>query len=533
MAKTITIAGNPLSLYKIVYGKNPDAARELQNYLARATGIELPMISDSEKSEYEIRVGQTNRIPAKLSYDGLVNHGFVFKVAGGNLILRGNTPRGDFNAVYDFLDRYIGWRFVAKDADFLKDPDGTADLPEGLLLKFNPPYEYRQLDWICTHDDAWRRRNFENHLDYPWVGFVHTLGSLTETPIEGQPCLSDPEMLERAKKNVRRLLDNNPQAKIISVSQNDNMKPCTCEKCLAADAEEGSPAGTLLRFVNAIADDIRDEYPDVSIETLAYQYTRKAPLITKPRDNVIIRLCSIECCFSHPLSDPDCEVNKAFQTDIIEWGKICNRLYIWDYVTNFPHYIPPFPNFRVLLDNMRFFAENHVIGMYPEGNYQSESGEFAELRAYLLAKAMWNPYMTEAEYFAYMNDFLAGYYGRNAAPYIRKFIDFTLRESEGRHFNIWQKPFDIIPREVYEANFDEIEAWWNDAEAASGQNLARVKKSRLQWTYIKLMLNPDEAMGRELFETVNALGIRWNEWHRPPSAWGDIDFAAPPNTWPK
>ena len=530
MGKQITIAGNPLRKYKIVYGSNPEAALELQKYLARAAGVTLPLIHDCEKNDLEIRVGKTNRTCSRLSFDGLENNGFVIKVAGGNLIIRSNTAKGDLNGVYEFLSRFIGWRFVHKDTDYLKD--GDVDLPEGLRYKFNPPYEYRQLDWVCTKNEAWQNKNGENARDFQWVGFVHTLASLSEqnNQYNGQPCLSDPAVLETVKKNVRRLLDNNPHAKIISVSQNDNQNYCKCKKCQATDAEEGSPAGTLLRFVNAVADDIKDDYPDVSIETLAYQYTRKAPLITKPRDNVIIRLCSIECCFSHPLSDPDCEVNAAFQHDIIEWGKICNRLYIWDYVTNFPHYIPPFPNFRVLLANMRFFAENHVIGMYPEGNYQTDTGEFGELRAYLLGRAMWNPYMTEEEYFAYMDDFLEGYYGKNAAPYIRKFIDFTLKESEGRHFNIWQKPFDIIPREVYEANFDAIEGWWDEAEKAAGTNRARVQKSRLQWTYIKLMLNPDEKTARPFYHTVNALGIRWNEWHGPFT--DDPDFTKPPVEWP-
>ncbi len=526
--KQITIAGNPIRNYKIVYGSNQEAAVELQKYLSRATGVTLPLIHDCQKHDFEIRVGKTNRTCARLQYDGLEKEGFIIKVAGGNLIIRGNTPIGDMNAVYEFLDRYIGWRFLHKDVDYLKE--GDVDLPEGLRYKFNPPYEYRQLDWVCTHDDEWRRKNQINYLDYHWVGFVHTLADLTELHnATEQPCLCDDEILETVKKNVRRILDNNPNCKILSVSQNDNQNYCKCPKCAAIDAEEGSPAGTLLRFVNAVADDIRDDYPDVSIETLAYQYTRRAPLITKPRDNVIIRLCSIECCFSHDLGNPECEANAAFQHDIIEWGKICNRLYIWDYVTDFSYYIPPFPNFRVLLPNMKFFADNHVVGMYPEGNYQAESGEFGELRAYLLGRAMWNPYMSADEYNAYMDDFLSGYYGKGAA-YIRKFVDFTLEKSFENHFNIWQSPFNIISRETYESHFEEIESWWNDAEQAAENMhvLQRIRKSRLQWTYVKLMLKPDAAEGHTFFDTVNALGIRWNEWYNFKSA---PDFSLPPNEW--
>ena len=44
----------------------------------------------------------------------------------------------------------------------------------------------------------------------------------------------------------------------------------------------------------------------------ADQWSRPAPKVTKPRPNVIIRLCSIECNFAVPLTDPS---NAKFQAD--------------------------------------------------------------------------------------------------------------------------------------------------------------------------------------------------------------------------
>lgn len=513
--KRLWIAGNPIDAYAIVCGSDREAAEELARYIEAATGVALPLLPDTEAAEHEICVGQIDRVGSRIGYGGLANDGFVIQVTGGDLFIRGDTALGTLYGVYEFLEKYVGWRFIHRDTDYLRP--GDASVEEGLFWKYEPPFEYRQLDWLCTNDDAWRAKNGENHLDFPWAGadngFVHTLGELSElhNDFTGQPCLSDAAILETVIKNVRRLLDENPDCKIVSVSQNDNTNYCRCPKCQATDAEEGSPAGTLLRFVNAVADDIKDDYPGVSVETLAYQYTRKAPKLTRPRDNVVIRLCSIECCFSHPLSDSGCAENAAFRQDLAEWSRICDRVYIWDYVTNFANYVAPFPNFRVLRENMRFFAENYAVGMYPEGNYTSESGEFGELRAYLLGRLMWDPYMTEEAYDGYMDDFLAGYYGA-AAPYIREFIDFTLAASEDRCFGIWHEdPFDIIPREVYEARFDEIEGWWNDAETAAGENLERVQRSRLQWTYIKLLMGRDDEDTRTFFSTMRDLGILLHE----------------------
>ena len=77
--------------------------------------------------------------------------------------------------------------------------------------------------------------------------------------------------------------------------------------------------GPMLRAINQIADAIAKEYPSVAIDTLAYQYTRPAPKLTKPRSNVIIRLCSIECNFGRPLTDPS---NAPFQKDISNWAQV-------------------------------------------------------------------------------------------------------------------------------------------------------------------------------------------------------------------
>ena len=59
--------------------------------------------------------------------------------------------------------------------------------------------------------------------------------------------------------------------------------------------------GPMLRAVNEIARRLKPKYPGVAVDTLAYQWSRPAPKITKPRPNVIIRLCSIECNFAAPL----------------------------------------------------------------------------------------------------------------------------------------------------------------------------------------------------------------------------------------
>jgi len=184
---------------------------------------------------------------------------------------------------------------------------------------------------------------------YAAPGFVHTsyslLGSNSSQPpadlyqsnpewfwprddptAYGQLCWTNETLVNHLIQQVRNFLDASPDATIISVSQNDNGNYCNTTSEWAVIVAEQSPIGPLLRAVNAIADAIKVDYPHVAVDTLAYQYTRPAPVQTVPRDNVIIRLCSIECNFALPMSD---ESNLPFQTDIINWSKLTQRMYIW------------------------------------------------------------------------------------------------------------------------------------------------------------------------------------------------------------
>ena len=137
------------------------------------------------------------------------------------------------------------------------------------------------------------------------------------------------------------------------------------------------------------------------VESLAYQYTRKPPKTIKPRDNVLIRLCTIKCSYIQPL---DGEQNRKFAADIEGWSKIARHLFIWDYTTNYNDYLGPHPNLRVLVPNVRYFIKHGAIGLFEEG----EGDDFCELKNWLLLRVMWEPNLDGEKL---IGEFLSGYYG--------------------------------------------------------------------------------------------------------------------------
>ena len=488
--------------------------------------------------------------PITLSIDpAMVDDSFVITATlsgdDAGMTIVGGNERGVLYGVYKFLEELGGVRYFMPGLETVPTTDIV--LNDGVVLEYTPYFESRRMNWNCVGGDSvWCVKQGVNTNNADMSGkyggavtygaglFVHTLGALTETGggASKNPCLSldSPEgqaNYQKVLKNLRAALEKDPTMNIASVSQNDLNEYCKCEYCMASyalyshssDIENGGTAGNLLVFVNAIAEELEDEYPNLIIDTLAYNYTQTPPKGIVPRENVCIRVCSIRVCFMHPFTEcPDAKGpnniawtrTAKFRTDFINWGKICDRIFVWDYTTNFRYYIAPFSNFGALRENMRFYHENGVRGMFPQGNSQSISGEFGELRAYLLAKLMWNPYMSEEEYNRHMNEFLAAYYGPGWI-YIRSYIDSTTALAKDGCINIYEEPLQSITKDEYLKNEFSYTTWWNKAEAIAGDRLEYVQRSRLQWRCIQILIHPDDEAALAFTADVEAYGIRWAE----------------------
>ena len=520
----LTIANDGKSPYQIVIASNVPsseryAAEELQKYLQKITAAKLPIITDAAKPEaHEILLGDNAHLrKLKLGLDcaGFGPDGFALRTAGNRLIIAGGKPRGTLNGVYTFLEEKLGVRWFTPELEIVPATNRLSIAP--LSESHVPRLEYREVFWremMRDADFAARHRLNGNHYALTekhggraavYFPFVHSFDLLIppdlykEHPeyfplIQGQRkggyvqrCLSNPEVITLAKKHVRQWIKDHPDATIISVSQNDTGNWCQCETCKALDDAEGSPAASLIKFVNAIAEDIAADYPQVRIDTLAYQYTRKPPKTLRPRANVIIRLCSIECCFAHPLATCSAEENRRFRDDIIAWEPVAPKLYIWDYTPNFAHYQQPFPNFDALRPNVRFFVEHHVSGLFEQGNYSGGGyGELGPLRAYLLAKLLWNP---ETDLQKHTHEFLEAYYGA-AAPQLQAYLDLLEAQvRDGRtHAHIFDSSKAAYLNDKFLEQADQILAT-GEQSTTDEVTRQRVTVARLPIWYVKLVTN--------------------------------------------
>ncbi|MDD2380471.1 MAG: DUF4838 domain-containing protein [Mariniphaga sp.] len=442
---------NSVTTYSIVLPDDASeseiwAANELQHWLTKISGA---YFSFSSNHAPKIYIGYCETVSTKtgLPEPAFDDESFRYFNVGPDLFIYGGKQRGTMYGVFSFLENELGCRWYTPTVQVIPEKEeysfSSLDHSESPGIQVRNDFYYEAFDPVWAARNKMNGRLSADQINQPggvesyWG--VHTFFRLMppaeffeEHPeyyslVDGkrlkkecQLCLSNPEVIQIVTERIKNIMREEPGHMVYSVSQNDGppYNPCQCKKCQAiVNKYGGKQSGIIIWFVNQIAESIEKEFPDKYIGTLAYRYTRTAPQGISPRENVVVRLCPIEACVAHPLEE--CPENKSFVQDMHAWSSIAPHLYFWDYVVNFPRYLLPYPNFKVLQPNIKTFRENDGIGIMEQGAYQDRGGEFAELKAYLIAKLLWNP---DGNVDETIDDFMLGYYGRSA-QYIRQYFD--------------------------------------------------------------------------------------------------------------
>ena len=529
------------------------AALELQKYLKEISGAELPITEVTHLNcmpEYdheillgwEYAVGASARVQALLkkynvniNFRELGQDGYIIRTIGPHLLITGGRPRGTLYGVYSFLDDFLGCRWYDTTVSVIPKRSTIEFGP--IDVKYIPPVRYRDIAFggIYCDDPDLAARNKVNGDSMPldvqhggqfgWAQpACHTFNFLVppdkylaEHPeyyalrdgkrTSAQLCLTNPDVLRITIERVKQWMKDTPGKQMFDVSQNDNGSYCQCPACAALDEQYGGQSGSLLTFVNAVADAVKADFPDKYVATFAYAYSERAPEGLKPRDNVVIRLCTFCCAsiFNYERECYDCidyfkmkkgeeRPKPSFGDGARKWAKLTKNIVVWDYAGGLCHVLLPCPNLQMLKPNIKFLTDTGMIGFYPQGAFRGRGGELNVLRSYLLAKLAWNP---DFDVEKGIDEFLAAYYEDAAEP-IRQYID--LMQANVPQHDDEMRPFD----EPFQTNWFHCSPtrWWLKPElveqygklfdkaeklAAKKPNvLRRVRTARLGVQYVQI-----------------------------------------------
>ncbi len=538
------IAEHGESIYHIVAHQYADetvryAASELQKYLLKATGAAIPYFSDRcDMRGPEIRIGAEVRGETSFETD-LREDGFCIRATGEHITITGSTSRGVLYGVYRFLEIFCDFRCFTDTVETIGEYDVLEiELDE---IKEEPAFECRDAYFRHAFDGDFAAKNRLNASlcdlsvakggRIKWFNFHHSYRDLVpeevyfeEHPeyfseIDGkrernsQLCLTNPEVLDIAEATLRRWIKENPECRVFSVAQNDNERRCTCEKCMALEKEEESPAGPIIHFANALADRIKYDYPNVLIHTFAYQYSLPAPKKVVARDNVIVRICSFGCRFDRPFEElavkyPDSE-NAVFVNALHDWKAHASRIYVWDYAVNFRNYFQPFIHLHTMAKNIRLFERLGVRGLMEQGNFAFGGGAaFDDLKAYIAARLLFDP-STDVD--GEISRFLCGVYGKEAGALLGEYLEMMEKTCSGSPLSLYQYPdAEYITDELVEKADRIFKKAISVAESATFRE--RVKREYLSVRFLKITRSPLDTKGRnelidDFFDDVKRFGI--------------------------
>lgn len=494
------------------------AATEVADYLRQISGATFRVRPEDQTPADGSRVfvGPTAFARAQdLTSDKLGPEEWVIRTVGDDLIIIGGEPRGTIYGAYHFLEDVLGVHWWNP---FEESVPQRKTLRIGTLkLRGKPVIPYRDIFMLYGHDrgrfaarnrlnrdgDARIAAQYGGCRDYGPPYHVHTFNlyfppkqffpqhpewySLLDGKrvAEGsQLCLTEPKLRKAFLTKLTNYIDTSwaaakaagaPPPLVFSVSQNDCLNPCQCTNCQVIAVAEESECGPLLDFVNYLADGIKDRYPQVYIDTLAYQYTQKAPKTIRPRDNVIVRLCDTESDPSQPITAP---ANTVFREHLSRWARIAQNLRVWDYAVTYANPVGmPMATAHTYGPDYRFYAEHHVEGVFTEMEFEILA-DMRDFKVWLMMKQLEDP---SADYAKLVRTFTDGFYGP-AGKQVRQYLTDLEKEAVTRRTHC---DWNSTPASLTYLNLDFInraQHLFDQAEKAVGHDatlLRRVRHARL------------------------------------------------------
>jgi hypothetical protein len=414
-AANIILAGNASRVDQF-------AAEELQRCLTAALGWNVTIATPKPDSSgiLTFYVGSTDsdivNSPDFPDLDddtllALAEGGVHLKGDGKKVALIGKGSRGGLYAVYEFLEKFVGFRWPEPEREF-------APKLSSLRLEFdhvhNPAFAYRGVslvggsctDEFCRQIIDWQAKNRLNWLQFSCETYDQVRPKLIDSILDrgvpmkigghsrkyfypaekyfavnpehyalvkgsrtgdSQFCYSNHESVAAYADNIIAYLKSHPEIGVVALWPSDGYGFCECERCKAAPTTD-----ILLGYINDVSERIHAQLPLVKVEFLSYIHYTVPPQTVKPLPHVIPTYCEYWSRNQfHPITDDRLENSKCRQ-QLENWVKTSHEATVYSYYadeTMKKFLCNPVPD--VVLADLRYYrriglAGNSVLIMYPQ-----------------------------------------------------------------------------------------------------------------------------------------------------------------------
>lgn len=554
----LVLVENKASTYRIVIGVDATAqeayaADLLQQHVEQMTGCKLPVVSDERRPiDTEIVIGfnrRLDRLGLELTRGSFGREGFLIRTIGPTLVIVGGSPRGVPYGVNSLLTDEWGCRWFTPQLQRIPRRERLTLPPTD--RRYEPPFEWRNAFFWSGIDPGWAFHNHQHKRFAPlrpeqgWNGALasdhaHTGHTLVppDKYLEDHPdwfwegredenrsnewardrgwvgfCLTNADVTRTAARNL--LADRDPRnggGQFYVVSAMDYGDWCECENCRAWHRRELGralpddaghwPHGALwLDFAARVHELIKEEPGAPGVMLLAYGYAPEPPARAAGHGDLGVFYAELSVDQLHTLGSPS---NALFQRRLGGWQQSVGTVYVWLYKNNFFNWSLVHPNMHTFGEDLRYLRAVGVKGVFAQGNQmaywgQRFAGEMNELRAYLLARLLWNP---DLDWRAERRDFCAAYYGEAAGAVIEQYLD-DLHEAfavQGVRSNSGVEPDKLrwISPERFVRWYGYMDRAHDLAEDEPHKELVRIARLPIQLT--EAMIVADEARRKTMLQ---------------------------------
>ena len=435
-----------------VTGVERDPSNAFEAATALAEVIKTATECDIEIKSPDARKDGMTEIFIAVAGDGadpsmtLKGDAFSIVISDGKAEIKVGNSRGLWNAMAYFISSFIGY-----DARGGGEPEKTEtiSLPE----KFEYSFEGTPAAVPLMNVEPEGAFPFAVCGDTYYEQLLrHTAYRYNENPI---PCLNSGDyhesMIRQAVAEQRLIWNSTGECRCEYCHHHEDETGektyvfCKCPECTAAAEREGTICGAYFELVREAAKRLAAVDPSAYLTIAATSVTLEPPK-NYLGDNVRVIVADRTLCSSHPVCDDSCDRNSAFAKKLRAWRKLCGSLFVIDFTSDYYYFPATFPIFDIFRQNVAFYSEIGVDGVLLQFDRMQSELEFSDVRLVLAEALLKRPRMSAEEYSERMDNALVHFYGKEAAPVIREYIDrFTELACDGKCFDTHSRPRDILP----------------------------------------------------------------------------------------
>ncbi|NPV46523.1 MAG: DUF4838 domain-containing protein [Armatimonadetes bacterium] len=392
-------------------------AATVVEYVRKRTGATLPIVDLATQplpaEGCLVHVGRSEYTDEVVGdqLDGLDPSGYLIRAVGNRrLIIAGPTSEGTEFGTYEFLERFLGvrWLFPTEVGEYVPQARDLS-VPGNTNIRDEPAFMQVPLVASKPTHQTWARRmrfwtrlNFHHSLVdlFPPARYRETHPEFfpvvqpgtteryvpADNDYNWQPCFTEPALVDEAAANIIRSLDANPRIRSYSFGVNDSNLYCQCDRCRAQYIPGEQFLGmacysdAYFRWVNAVADRVLEVHPDAWFGCLAYSHVGKPPVNVGVHPRVVPFLTYD----TMQLLDP--ERRREHEALVQAWADKCTFLGRYDY-TYGDHHVPPRLYLHHWADYVRWARDHRVRAWYAETYPFFGEGP----KYYVMAKVWWDP----------------------------------------------------------------------------------------------------------------------------------------------